>query len=195
MTQKGPISFLRSQFGGNLLSPYVGGSVPKESESRTLHPSIKMAAAQLRGPLPSTLALSMSCHRKATLSMQVFAAYCGLMGVLIICAPKFLCDTVDTVTFGILGDLEMKPDELSSQYGSIAGFFYGYLGFVYMSLAGSDEFQRFSVIGRMLGVVGGFTILVLMGKVPVKLYAFPAVDVVFAIWTKVCLRPLDKKDR
>ena len=130
----------------------------------------------------------------AKLSMQAFAAYCGLVAVLVVCAPKFFCDTLDTVTFGILGFAEMKPDELASQYGSICGFFYGYLGFVYMSLAGSEEFQRFSVIGRMYGVVGGFTILVLLGKVPPKLYAFAAIDVAFAFWTKASL-PVEKKAR
>uniref|UniRef100_A0A7S2HH56 Uncharacterized protein n=1 Tax=Octactis speculum TaxID=3111310 RepID=A0A7S2HH56_9STRA len=119
-----------------------------------------------------------------TLPQRAFGAYCAVVSFMILIFPELFSTVITTLTLGFVSLEDIRPDLLASHYGSVCGFFYGYIGFWYIANAKSEEFSRFSVTGRCVGVPIGFALLVVLGKVPWKLMVFVVMDVVFALWTQ-----------
>ena len=123
----------------------------------------------------------------AMLAQQAFAYYCLALGAWIVLRPELLFSVISTATGGWLSAADVRPDLLDTQYGSLCGFFYMYLGLLYIGMGNNDGFNRFSVKSRCFGVTGLLIMLISLNKVPAKLFVFALVDVAFALWTQSAL--------
>jgi hypothetical protein len=121
------------------------------------------------------------------LAQQAFAFYCLALGAWIVLDPESLFSVITVATGGWLSAADVRPDLLATQYGALCGFFYMYLGVVYLGLCGNDVFNRFSVNSRCYGVTGLLLLLIVLGRVPAKLFVFACIDVAFALWTQSAL--------
>ena len=123
----------------------------------------------------------------ARAAQHAFAYYCLALGAWIVLSPASLFSTITVATGGFLSASDVRPELLATQYGALCGFFYMYLGVLYIGMSGNDAFNRFSVKSRCFGVTGLLLSLVVLGKVPAKLFVFALIDVAFALWTQSAL--------